>query len=74
MITKGYKISAYTLLLMFVSLCINETNKIIISDLSVLLNDIRLQSTVHPDTLDDYVIHSFHIPANCCNTIFYYMV
>lgn len=74
MITKGYKISAYTLLLMLVSLCINERNSVMPSDVSIPLNDIKFQGIIHSDTLDDYIVFSFPILADCCNINFYYMV
>ncbi len=75
MITKGYEIykrSACILLLIFVSLCINEMNNVVASDLSISLNGIELQGI--PGASDDYIIHSVHASENCCNTNFYDMV
>ena len=74
MITKGYKIykrSAYTLLLMSVSMYINEMNNIVADGLFMLLNDIGFKNVL---TSDDCIIRSSHISGNRCNTNFYDMV
>ena len=74
MIAKGYKIykrSVCTLLLMFVSMYINEVNNIVTAGLSMLLNGIGFKSVL---TSDDCIIRSSHISGNSCNTNFYDMV
>lgn len=74
MIAKGYKIYkrlAYTLLLMFVSMYINEMNNVAADGLSMLLNDIGFKSV---PASDDCIIRSSHLSGNSCNTNFYDMV